>query len=414
MTDVSNDKLAIVNDKPVTVDDKPSTANEKKNKNRTLEERIIIEKNKLLRFIRERNDYIRNLPETEKKAFIASIQNLKESKDKIEKLLLKKEVKEAKKGVDGLLFSFEDLPLFGKEYWFMKFTSDDDSRRQFFLTFGRSAGDIEVNGRYVENSRVINDRTDGYCVAWAYDGMKINLTDDPGAIEVENDRVTCSSKDMKADFYGTFPKYMLDISKNGEKICCLEIKEPADANYNSELSEFFRGLFGYRFANLYFDFRGMLFEKEFSGKCYAQKVIVIGPFIPWKWSRIIFKNGSVLTYYIPNIEIIGVEYNIHNSMEYYDAENRKLHRFRKAKVYEYPSEKGSKRWILTAEEGKVFMVTRSYCKEAFSFTKNFNFRYIENLVDVVDFQVELEDRIITLEETGSGLGMVEDTSGFVI
>ena len=60
------------------------------------------------------------------------------------------------------------------------------------------------------------------------------------------------------------------------------------------------------------------------------------------------------------------------------------------------------------------MVTKSYCKEAFSFTKNFNFRYIENLVDVVDFQVELEDRVITLDETGSGLGMVEDTSGFVI
>jgi hypothetical protein len=35
-------------------------------------------------------------------------------------------------------------PLFGKEYWFMKFTVDDGSRRQFFLTFGRSAGDIEV------------------------------------------------------------------------------------------------------------------------------------------------------------------------------------------------------------------------------------------------------------------------------
>ncbi|KKG15223.1 hypothetical protein EO98_15520 [Methanosarcina sp. 2.H.T.1A.6] len=384
---------------------------DKEIKNKTLEERIISEKNKLLRFIKERNDYIRNLPEIEKKAFIASIQEIKESKDKIERLLVKKELK---RGIDDLLFSFEDLPLFGKEYWFMKFTADDGSRRQFFLTFGRSAGDTEVNGRYVVNSRIKNDKTDGYCVSWAYDEVKKNLTDDLGVIEVKDKRVTCSSKEMKADFYGSFPKYMLDISSNGQTVCCLDIREPEDNNYNSEVSEYFKGLFGYRLANLYFDFEGVLFEKDFSGKCYAQKVIVVGPFIPWKWSRIVFMNGSILTYYIPNIEIGGLEYDIHNSMEFYDAETRKMHLFKKAKVYEYPSENGNKRWVITAEEGKVFMVMKSYCKESFSFMNNFNFSYIENLVDVVDFQIETEDKVITLKETGSGLGMVEDTSGFGI
>jgi len=377
----------------------------------TLEEIIITEKDRLLRFINERNNYIRNLPEIEKKAFLASIQKIKESKDKIERLLLKKEIK---RGIDDLLFSFEELPLFGKEYWFMKFTADDGSRRQFFLTFGRSAGDIEVNGKYVENSRIIDGKTEGYCVSWAYDDMQRGITDDLGIIEVKSERVTCISKDMKAEFYGSFPKYALDISNNGERICCLDIKEPADNNYDSEVSEQFRGLFGYRLANLYFDFRGVLFEKDFSGKCYAQKVIVIGPFIPWKWSRIIFRNGSILTYYIPNIEIGRLEYNIYNSMDFYNAETGKMHRFKKVQVSEYSSEKGDKRWVVTAEEGKVFMVMKSYCKESFSFTNNFNFRYIENLVDVIDFQIETEDRLITLYETGSGLGMVEDTSGFVI
>jgi hypothetical protein len=191
-------------------------SNDKENKNKTLEEIIIIEKNKLLRFIKERNDYIRNLPETEKKAFIASIKEIKESKGKIERFLVKKETK---RGIDDLLFSFEDLPLFGKEYWFMKFTADDGSRRQFFVTFGRSAGDTEVNGRYVENSRIIDDKTDGYFVSWAYDEIKRKLTDDLGVIEVKDDRVTCSNKDMKADFYGSFPKYILDISSNCKKIC---------------------------------------------------------------------------------------------------------------------------------------------------------------------------------------------------
>lgn len=74
---------------------------DRENKNNILEERIITEKNRLLRFIKERNDYIRNLPEIEKKAFIASIQTIKDRKDKIERLLVKKG---AKRGIDDLFF----------------------------------------------------------------------------------------------------------------------------------------------------------------------------------------------------------------------------------------------------------------------------------------------------------------------
>ncbi len=143
-------------------------------------------------------------------------------------------------------------------------------------------------------------------------------------------------------------------------------------------------------------------------------MIVIGPFIPWKWSRIVFRNGSILTYYIPNIEFVGLEYNIYNSMEFYDADTKTLHRFKRSKVQEYPAEKSDKRWVITAEDNRVFVVTKSYCKEEFDFTHNFNFRYIENLVEVIDLKIETDDKVITLQETGNGLGMVEDTSGVVI
>jgi hypothetical protein len=87
----------------------------------------------------------------------------------------------------------------------------------------------------------------------------------------------------------------------------------------------------------------------------------------------------------------------------------------KEHLFLYNCQSQDKRWVITAEEGKVFMVMKSYCKESFSFMNNFNFSYVENLVDVVDFQIETEDgRVITLKETGDGLGMVEDTSGFVM
>ncbi|MDW7731550.1 MAG: hypothetical protein SCH66_03855 [Methanolobus sp.] len=384
---------------------------DKKTKNKNLDERIIIEKDRLLHIIKERNDYIKNLPETEKKAFISSIERIKESKGKVERLLLKKETN---KGIDDLLFSFENLPLFGKEYWFMKFTSNDGSRCQFFIMFGRSTGDIAVNGRYVENSRIVDGRTEGYCVCWAYDEVPRKITEDLCTIEVKAGKVTCSTKEIQVNFHGCFPEYTLEISGDGKNVCTLDIEEPADDKFNTELTENFKGLFGYRVANLYFDFKGMLFDNDFSGKCYVQKVIVVGPLLPWKWSRIVFRNGSILTYYIPNIEIVGLEYEIRNFMSFYDAETKEMYYFKKAKVHEYPSGKGDKRWLITAEDDRVFVVMKSYYKESFKFSNSFNFRYIENLVDVMDLKIETDDKVITLEETGSGLGMVEDTSGFVI
>jgi hypothetical protein len=384
---------------------------ERKTKNKNLDERIIIEKDRLLSIIKERNDYIRNLPEVEKKAFMASIDSIRESTGKVERFLMKND---AIKGLDELLFSFEDLPLFGKEYWFMKFTSNDGSRSQLFLMFGRSAGDIAVNGRYVENSRLIGDRTEGYCVCWAYDNSQRQITNNLCTIEVKDGTVACSNKDFQAVFRGSFPEYSLSLSKDGKNICSLDIEEPEGGKYNTELAKNFKGLFGYRVANLYFDFKGMMFDRDFSGKCYIQKVIVVGPLLPWKWSRIVFMNGSILSYYIPNIEIVGLEYEIRNIMSFYDPVTKEMHYFKKAKVHEYPSEKGDKRWVISTEDNRVFVVMKSYCKESFSFTNNFNFNYIENLVDVVDLKIETDSRTITLEDTGSGLGMVEDTSGFVI
>ena len=38
-----------------------AVSNDKETKNKTIEEIIIIEKNKLLRYIKERNDYIKSL-----------------------------------------------------------------------------------------------------------------------------------------------------------------------------------------------------------------------------------------------------------------------------------------------------------------------------------------------------------------
>jgi hypothetical protein len=105
------------------------TLTENDSRNSDVGNQVGMDKNRLLNFIKKRNNYIKTLPKKEKQAFIASINELKESKNRIERLLLKKK---SGKNIDDLLFSFDDLPLFGKEYWFMKFTANDGSKRQFF------------------------------------------------------------------------------------------------------------------------------------------------------------------------------------------------------------------------------------------------------------------------------------------
>jgi hypothetical protein len=387
------------------------TLTENDSRNSDVGNQVGMDKNRLLNFIKKRNNYIKTLPKKEKQAFIASINELKESKNRIERLFLKKK---SGKNIDDLLFSFDDLPLFGKEYWFMKFTANDGSKRQFFLMFGRTDGDIEVNGRYIKDSKVSDNRTEGYCVSWEYDEKQRTITDDLCTIEIKDDIIACFNDNISAEFCGSFPEYSLNIMEAGKKFCSLTIKKPENTEFISELSEQFKGLFGFRLANLYFDFEGQLSCNDFSGKCYAQKVIVVGPFIPWKWSRIVFRNGSILTYFVPSIEVMGVEYDIYNSMSFYDSMTQKMHYFEKVSVHEYPSEKEDKRWIVTAEGNKVFVVMKSYCKKSFSFRKDFDFKYIENLVEVIDLKIETNYDVITLDTTGSGQGMVEDTSGFVI
>lgn len=86
-------------------------ANGKEPKNKILENRILIGKNKLFSFIKERNDYIKSLPEIEKKAFITSIGKIVENKNKIERLLVKNE---ANKCIDDLLFSSKNYLFSGK------------------------------------------------------------------------------------------------------------------------------------------------------------------------------------------------------------------------------------------------------------------------------------------------------------
>jgi hypothetical protein len=43
--------------------------------------------------------------------------------------------------------------------------------------------------KYVENSQVMDNRTEGYCFSWVYDEIQRNITDHLGIIEVKDDKL---------------------------------------------------------------------------------------------------------------------------------------------------------------------------------------------------------------------------------
>ncbi len=372
-------------------------------------DKFLSKSTELIKLVKERQKYISRLPESERKKVTRRINNIKDRYNTIKRLFLKKE---KTKIVDSLFFSFDELPVFGKEYWFMKFTSDTGSKTQLLFMFGRSAGDIIINGKYLENKKLSPDKYHGYVVSWAYDDKQNSIINDSSIIEISPNSIDVKNKSLSANFSGTFPKYNLNISKNNENICSLEITEPQSQTLKFEISENYKAFFGYDLVNLYFDFKGKLLEKDFSGKCYVQKVVAVGPFIPWRWGRIVFKDSSILTYFIPNLEVLGLEYRIDSSFNYYDSAAKKNYHYTDVDVYAFPCQDDQTRWIVTGNKNSLFICMKSYSRESFTFKKWSHFTYAEYLVEVIDFSITLDNKTITLKDTKSGIGMVEDTRGY--
>ena len=387
----------------------------RKYKNKLIKQKIvrnIFEKStEIVRLTKDKQDFLKKLPANEKKIIIKHIENIKYKYKTLERLFRKKE---KKKAIDKFFYSFDELPILGKEYWFMKFTSDTGSKAQLLFMFGRSAGDMSLNGKYIEDKQLGPNKYKGYTVGWSYDNKQKSIVNDLGTIEMSDNKIDIENGSVSSCFCGTFPKYNLRISKNNKEICNLKIIEPKKGNLSFEIYEEYKAFFGYNLINLFFDFEGKLFNKKFKGKCYVQKVVVVGPFIPWRWGRIVFKNGSILTYFTANLEILGLKYNKSMNSTYYDSISKKLYDYHDIEVYAFPGSDGKVRWIVESKKNDLSIYMKSYGKEVFDFKRMGKFRYVEYLVEVIDFSLNLNNKNIGMKEVGGGIGVVEDTQGYVI
>ncbi len=387
----------------------------KKYKNKLIKQEVvknIFEKsNELVKLTKDGQDYLKKLPANEKKIIAENIENIKYKYKTLERLFKKKQ---KRKAIDKFFYTFDELPILGKEYWFMKFTSDTGSKTQFLFMFGRSAGDISLNGKYIKDKQLGPNKYNGYGVGWAYKDKQKSIVNDLGTIEISDNKLNIENGPVSSCFCGTFPKYNLRVSKNNKEICNLKITEPKKGDLSFEIYEEHKAFFGYDLINLFFDFEGKLFNKKFKGKCYVQKVVAVGPFIPWRWVRIVFKNGSILTCFTANLEILGLKYNKSLCSTYYDSVSKKLYDYPDIEIYAFPGSDGKVRWIVESRKNDLYACMKSYGKEVFDFKRKGNFTYVEYLVEVIDFSLKLNKKNIGLKEVRSGIGVVEDTRGYSI
>ncbi len=351
--------------------------------------------------------YFDALSDIEKKHIQSRISSIKSKYNSIKSLRAPKYFKTQ---VDPMFFCFEDLPFFGKEYWFMKFTpTTPRDSRQLLAMFGRTTEDIEINGKKII-SKESEKSCAGFMSSWYFDQKKKDIVDDRCEIKISGRSIESNSINAKIIISGKFPRYNLIIKKGGKEVCNLEITKPVKDGDVYEFESFFKTFAGFALINLNFNFSGKLNGKKIIGKCYVQKVIVIGPLVPWYWGRITFENGSVLKYYLPRIELMGVDYKLLSQFNFYDSKTGKKHKFSGLNVKKLDGE--LPRFLISDSGGNISLIIDTYSSHKFTFKKIGTFNYSEFLGKVKYMYVS--GKKIYVSKLGSGIGLVEEANGYVL
>jgi hypothetical protein len=316
--------------------------------------------------------------------------------------------------LDRIFYNYEHLIPYGKEYWFAIFSSLDGKKpMQLVSAFGRrnsrraAMDDIEVNGKTPDSGPL---NTGAF--AWCYDGKKKLAIP---AVETKTvfspDSITCAGDKLSMTISGTAPAYRVVIDSKKIK-CDFNVRKPSSGYDEEVLNETKMGL-NYQVYNLYYNFDGMLNGKDYSGRCYLQKVILSTPLVPWYWARLVFKDGSFFVFFNPHVGNKDIKYPVRNKGIFYSASHDRLFW-----VYDIKVEHDLLRsnWKFTSE-GKDYslnMSVKSYSHHRFKFRLGGKFTYDEYMVKANQFEFHSADVRADTRSLGTGVGMVEEATGILI
>ncbi|MBI3588606.1 hypothetical protein HY095_05405 [Candidatus Micrarchaeota archaeon] len=284
---------------------------------------------------------------------------------------------------DGFFFKAASLPAGGKEYWFINIVSTQGGNSQLVLTFGRSDGKTTVNGKAAHGDRVAT-------VGWLYSGGKKVFLE-------KSLRLQCAKGLLKTDsfsFRGAYPTYELVAGNNKLRLSKPERGVPYEAVSATV------GALGIGMLTMYLDAKGTIGGKKFEGVGYVQKVVVVAPFIPWNWVRLVFADRSVLDFFTARLSRRDEGYGIMQTATYRLASGKTfaLGRGRLRRL-------GPNRWLL---EGKDFSASmKTYASKPFLMRGRGEFHYDEHMVECADFTFKNASK-------PAGIGIIEDAYGLLL
>ena len=322
---------------------------------------------------------------------------------------------DAAPNLDPIFYKCENLLPTCKEYWFAIFTATDKKKNpmQLIASFGRRntkksvVDNVEIRGESPGDGTI---RMGGF--VWGYDDRKKLAVPTVETMTTLTDHsIVTSGNGLTIDISGAVPEYRVKVDSEAIK-CDFRLKKPS-RGYDVEVLNETKMKLNYQVYNLYYDFDGTLNGREYSGRCYLQKVILSTPLVPWYWSRFVFKDGSYFVFFKPYFGSRDVNYSLRNKGAFYSASEDRLFWVHNIDV---KHDAKLKNWKITSKgDGYSLNVgVKTYASHGFNFRYGGAFNYNEHMVNVSKFDFRTEGRKISIHKLGGGAGIVEDATGLLI
>ncbi|MEM5782076.1 MAG: hypothetical protein QXD43_02665 [Candidatus Aenigmatarchaeota archaeon] len=316
---------------------------------------------------------------------------------------------------DKFFYSLEELPILGKEYWFIYLVDKNiDKKFQFVLTAGRAANPVKVNSTKlsVKNKDSLSEiKTATVC--WFYDNSKKVIFDELTSLKIiedEKNKLLFTNKDSNILIQGRYPHISIQIFKDNKTIAEFNFSE-SKSNFKYDMVELLRNSmvknFGAIWLNYYLNYKGYIFDTKTEGNAYLQKVVAITPLAPWNWARIYFDNDIIFDLFM--IKPIGDNLDIKYQSAYVEF-NNKRYELENINLIGY-GKRGEKNWLIYSKD--FYIVLKTYSFMPFVLEDKTKFYYDEYLVEVVDAQI-YDKKLKNIKFSNKGIGIVEDAYGYLL
>jgi len=312
-----------------------------------------------------------------------------------------------KKLLDQVMFSTETLPPLGKEYWwFLAFDTMGDKPKQLMLLIFRKYGKkMLFNGETMEFCGNGKDQFRAVTSGWVYDGDRLlDLGDTNAIINVDINEIGGEVSGRKLLISGGYPNYKISVGD----IIKLDLTK-SDTLQEKYAHGVFLPPLGMGWVDAFGVVEGEVFGKKFVGHSHLQKVFGVTPFGPFHWGRIIFQNGSIVTFFClktgENSQVL-----FHKSLSFIDNDNNEIIIFDKVKLRISKIIGAKLYWVIEGKdsEKELSMMLESHAEKTYSMKGGGSQTYTEHAVTPAAFYLKTDSKLIFLDHLGKGWGTLED------